>query len=95
VSFGYEGRPADSFSSFDYDTNFVDYVETHDRPRPNWNQIVGARPTLLKFLYRQSTQNMVATGFHEMLLTPGMVDWSDPPPILSGMIRLHSILGES
>ena len=86
---GYEGRPADSVYDFDYDINFVHYVEKHDKPRPQWDQILKARPSVLQFWYRQSAQPMVATDFHDLLLTPGMVDQSDPAPILSGMIRLQ------
>ena len=31
---------------------------------------------------------MVATGIHSNLLTPGIVDLDDPPPIVSGMIAV-------
>jgi Protein kinase domain len=86
---GYESRPADSFSDFDYDGDFVSYIEKHDKPHPDWNQIVRSRPSLLQFWYRQSPDQIVASDFHDMLLTPGMVDQSDPPPTLSGMVRLE------
>src|SRR5450755_102107 len=89
VRLGYEGRPADSFSDFDLDLDFNSYVEKHDAPRPQWDRILRSRPSLLKFLYRQSPDNMVASGFHDVLLTPGMMEWNDPPPILSGMIRMQ------
>ena len=42
---GYEGRPADSFYDFDYDSDFQNYVEKHDQPRPQWDQIVRSRPS--------------------------------------------------
>ncbi len=86
--FGYEGRPADSFYDFDYDIDFQHYVEKHQR-RPQWDRILRSRPSLLKFLYRQSPDNMLASGDHDLLLTPGVADWDDPPPILSGMVRLQ------
>ena len=87
--FGYEGRPTDTYSDFDYDYAFQTYVEKHETSRPQWDRILRSRPALLKFLYRQSPDNMVASDFHDMLLTPGIVSWSDPAPILSGMIRLQ------
>jgi hypothetical protein len=31
---------------------------------------------------------MVASAFHDLLLTPGVVNKTDPPTILSGMINL-------
>jgi len=86
---GYEGRPADSFFDFDYDINFVHHVEKHDKPRPVWDQVLKARPSVLQFSYRQSPQPLIADGFHDILLTPGMVDQYDPAPIQSGMIRLQ------
>jgi Protein kinase domain len=86
--FGYEARPADSFSDFDYDNAFENYIEKH-QARPQWDQILRSRPAVLKFLYRQSFDNMVGSDYHDLLLTPGVVDWGDPPPILSGMVRLQ------
>jgi predicted Ser/Thr protein kinase len=89
VRFGYDGRPADFFSDFDLDVDFTNYMEKHETPRPQWDRILRSRPSVLKFLYRQSPDNMAAKEFHDFLLTPGMVDSGDPPPILSGMIRMQ------
>jgi tRNA A-37 threonylcarbamoyl transferase component Bud32 len=86
---GYEGRPADSFFDFDYDSDFVSYAEKNDKPRPQWDQILKARPSVLQFDYRQSPRLIVASDFHDLLLTPGMVDQYDPAPIQSGMVRLQ------
>jgi len=73
---------------FDYDTDFINYVEKNDKPRPNWNQVLANQPPVLYFSYRQSPQYMVATDFHDLLLTPGVVNKNDPPTTLSGMINL-------
>ena len=86
--FGYNGRPADSAVDFDYDTDFINYVEKNDKPRPNWSQVLANQPQVLYFNYRQSPQYMVASDFHDLLLTPGVVNKTDPPTILSGMINL-------
>ena len=86
---GYEGRPTDSFVDFDYDTDFADYIEKHEKPRPQWDRILRSRSPLFQFSYRQSLDELVATDFHEMLLTPGMVDQSDPAPTLSGMVHVE------
>ena len=88
--FGYAGKPADSFFDFDYDMSFVRYVEKHDQPRPQWDQMLQDRPSVLEFLYRQSPEPLVASGLHNFpLLTPGMVDQTDPAPTQSGMVRLQ------
>ena len=47
------------------------------------------RPSPLQFWYRQSSEPLVATTFHNDLLTPGIVDRADPPPISSDMIQVN------
>ena len=86
---GYEGRPVDSASGFFEDSDFSDYVEKNDKPHPQWNQILAARPSLMEFWYRQSPQYMAAKEFRDMLLTTGVVSENDPAPILSGMINVR------
>jgi serine/threonine-protein kinase len=86
---GYEGRPLDSAYGFYNNDDFVEYVEKNDKPRPQWNEILAARPSLLQYWYRQSPQYMIANEFHDLLLNPGIVSREDPPPVLSGMINLE------
>jgi protein kinase-like protein len=85
---GYTGRPADSAHSLFYDNDFRDYVEKNDKP-PNWDAVLAGRPTLLKYWYRQSPDSLLADEFKDNLLTPGIVNQSDPPTVLSGMINLE------
>ena len=86
---GYPERPADSVFGLDYDSAFQDYVETHDKPHADWNTVLAARPSLLRFWYRQSPDDMLAQSFRDQLLNPGIVVPDDPPTILSGMINLQ------
>ena len=86
---GYPERPADSAFSFDYDGDFQSYVEKNDKPRPNWDAVLAARPSVLRFWYRQSPDDMMASGFLDQFLTPDIVTRSDPPPVLSGMIHVE------
>jgi serine/threonine-protein kinase len=86
---GYEGRPVDSSYGLYNNDDYVDYVEKNDKPRPQWDEIVAGRPTLLQYWYRQSPQQMVATEFHDLLLSPGVVDQRDPAQVVSGMINLE------
>lgn len=86
---GYAERPVDRAFSFNYDGDFQDYVESHDKPHPNWDAVLAARPSLLQFWYRQSPDTMFAAGFRDQFLNPGIVTRDDPPTTLSGMINLE------
>ncbi len=85
---GYPERPTDSATGFFVDSDFTDYAEKKDKPRPQWDEILAARPSPMAFWYRQSPDYLLAHDFHDFLLTPGIVDGDDPPSTLSGMIRL-------
>ena len=85
---GYPGRPADSAFGLDTDGDFQDAVEKNDKPHPDWNKVLAARPSLLFFWYRQSPDDMSADGFHDNL-TPGILQETDPPTVMSGMINLE------
>jgi serine/threonine-protein kinase len=64
-------------------------VEKKDKPHPDWNAVLAARPSLLRYWYRQSPADMEASGFRDQLLNPGIVVRDDPPTVLSGMINLE------
>ncbi|HET7890139.1 MAG TPA: serine/threonine-protein kinase, partial [Candidatus Sulfotelmatobacter sp.] len=83
---GYPDKPADSAFGFDYDTNFRDSVEKESKP--NWDETLGGRPTILQFWYRQSPDDIGADSYHDSFLTPGIVTEDDPATTLSGMINL-------
>jgi serine/threonine-protein kinase len=86
---GYEGKPADSAYGLEIDGDFRDWVEKHDKPHPDWNAVIAARPSQLQYWYRQSPGDLVASDFRDQLLTPGILTEGDPPTIVSGMINLH------
>ena len=86
---GYPGRPADSAFGLELDGDLQDYVEKNDKPHPDWDKVLAGRPSLLRYWYRQSPDDMVATDFHDSLLTPGMLQQDDPAPVISGMINLE------
>ncbi|MFZ0417160.1 MAG: serine/threonine-protein kinase [Candidatus Sulfotelmatobacter sp.] len=86
---GYAERPVDSASDLHYDSDFQEYVEKNDKPHPNWDAVLAARPSLLGFWYRQSPDGMMAEGFRDQLLNPGIIARDDPPTVLSGMINVE------
>jgi predicted Ser/Thr protein kinase len=86
---GYEGRPGDSAYGLDLDGDFQDAVEKNDKPHPNWDAVLAARPSLLRYWYRQSPEDMSSDQFRDQLLTPGIITETDPPTVRSGMINLE------
>ena len=86
---GVDASATDDAYGFDWDTKFVEYIENNDKPAPDWSKVLSQRPTPFLFWYRQSRYPLTADGYHDDLLTPGVVDRDDPAPILSGMIGLQ------
>jgi serine/threonine-protein kinase len=86
---GYPEPGVDSVSNLEFDSDFQEYVEKNDKPRPNWGEVLAERPSILKFWYRQSPDDMVAEGFRDQLLNPGIATENRPPPTLSGMINVE------
>jgi serine/threonine-protein kinase len=86
---GYESRARDFAVGFEWNDLLVQQVLKTDGPSPDWDRILKQRPSPLQFWYRQSTEPLMAMTFKTDLLTPGVVDRSDPPPISSGMIQVN------
>jgi hypothetical protein len=86
---GYSEPPGDKLGGFSYDSDFIDFVEKNDKPRPVWSQVLSERPQVLGYWYRQSPRDLVPDGFWNISFTPGVVTFIDPPPILSGMISVE------
>jgi hypothetical protein len=78
---GAEDRRADDAYSFGWDSRMIDHFRK--QAGTDWSRILTETPPLT-FWYRQSPVPLTALAFHDDLLTPGMVDREDPPPIGSG-----------
>jgi len=83
---GYSTRPRDEAYGFDWNGDFVTYAKAADKPAPNWKTVLTERPSPFTFWYRRADDSLIGYAFHSDLLTPGIVDRGDPPPIQSGMI---------
>jgi serine/threonine-protein kinase len=86
---GYEWRARDSAVGFEWNDLLIQDVVKNDGPSPDWDRILKQRPSPLAFWYRQSTEPLMAMTFKTDLLTPGVVDRADPPPISSDMIQVN------
>jgi hypothetical protein len=87
-SLGYPDRPVDNAAQWHYNTEFTDYVHDHDKPRPNWAKVLLEPPLVLQYAYRQSPVYLDPDGYQGVSVTPGVVQFDDPPSIQSGMINV-------
>ena len=88
-SLGYSAPPVDRAGGFTYDTDFLAYLEKNSSQRPQWDRVLSEQPPVLRYWFRQSPREMSPEGFWNQSFTPGVVTFSDPPSILSGMINLQ------
>ena len=86
---GYPGSPADRADGFDYDNDFLSYLEKNHSQRPQWDRVLSEQPPVLRYWFRQSPTEMSPNGFWSNSFTPNVVTFSDPPTTLSGMINLE------
>jgi serine/threonine-protein kinase len=85
---GVQEAPSDAVYEYYWNTAYLNYAQANDKPAPHWSEILKGRPVPLQFWYRESPYPLTADSFHDDLLTPGIVQPDDPPPILSGMIGM-------
>jgi serine/threonine-protein kinase len=81
-------RRGDEAYGFRWNSELMEHAQANDKPAPRWNDIFSQRPSPLEFWYRQSQDPMTGLSFHSDLLTPGIVQTDDPPPIVSGMTEV-------
>lgn len=87
-SFGYTARPADSAYAFSGNDAFVASVDKSQK-FAHWDEIARSRPSPLIFWYRQSPEPMLAQGFRDQTLIPGIITEDDPQPYTSGTIDVR------
>jgi serine/threonine-protein kinase len=81
---GYNAQPADEASRFDWDQRYFKHLD--GKPRPNWDEVLKRPHSPLRFWYRQADAPLFPDGYHDDLLTPGMIQAEDPPPTEVGMV---------
>lgn len=84
---GYKEKPADTASGFDFDSDYLDFVEKQ-KQRVDWNQVLTSRPDPLLFWYRQSPETMITSDYQDFLMIPDIVREEHPATTLSGMINV-------
>ena len=86
---GFSQRNRDESFGFGWNSDLIKFIQDNDKPSPRWPDVLAQAPSPLHFWYRQSGDTLTAMSFHTDLLTPGIVDLEDPPPIMSGMSRVE------
>jgi hypothetical protein len=81
-------RRADYGSGFRWNSGSLDEFRKHHKPGLRWDRFFAQKPEALMFWYRQAESSMTGLSFHDDLLTPGMLQWDDPPPTESGMVGM-------
>jgi hypothetical protein len=89
VSLGYSAESQDSATGFNYYDDYLNYLDKRGQPQETWNRILTEQPAVLQFWYRQSPQQLMPDNYSDASLTPGVVTFSDPPAIFSGMINVR------
>jgi serine/threonine-protein kinase len=86
---GFTSPVADDAYGFEWDNELVEDVNKRNKSvdqDTDWDKILARKPPLLIFWYRSSPEPLTGVEFHNDLLTPGIVEWDDPPPIDPGML---------
>jgi hypothetical protein len=86
---GLSPRGTDHAYAFVWNSDLTKYIQETDKPSPHWNEVLVQAPSPLQFWYRQSGDPLTSAAFHSDLLTPGIVDREDPPPLNSGMSQIE------
>src|SRR5271168_4602000 len=84
---GYSTPAADAASEFGIDGFYLNYLEKHDKTPSRWDVLSSDRPAPLTFWYRESPRKMEPGSFFSSG-GAGQVTTSDPPMMVSGMVRV-------
>jgi serine/threonine-protein kinase len=86
---GYTEQPADAAGSFSVDDEALLFIERNDASFDRWERIRGGRPAVMQYWYRQSPRSLEPTDFFGHLIGSIIVDPTDPPPVISGMVGVR------
>src|SRR6266404_1903964 len=73
ASLGYPGTPLDKADGFNYDDDFLTYLEKDNSQRPQWDRVLSEQPAVLRYWFRQSPREMSPNGFWPNSFTPNVV----------------------
>lgn len=80
---GYSDRPTDWAYGFDVDAPLLRNIEQRDRGAERWATLTTARPSAIRFWYRQGPRNLIPRD------ALGSVTFDDPPPTTADLINVR------
>jgi serine/threonine protein kinase len=86
---GYPAPPVDRADGFTYDYDFLAYLEKNHAQRTQWDRVLSEHPPVFRYWFRQSPRELSPDGFWAQSFTPGVVSFTDPPTVVSGMIDVQ------
>ena len=84
---GFTDAPADTAHGFFTDTDYLNYIQEHDKSQARWQLLGSDRPTTLIFWYRQSPREMRSDNFFNSIGSGVITPW-EPPSDVTGMITV-------
>jgi Protein kinase domain len=89
ANLGYSAESQDSAMGFNYYGDYLNYLDKKSQLAETWDRVLMEQPTVLQFWYRQSPQQLMPDNYSNVSLTPGVVTFSDPEVIFSGMVNVR------
>jgi len=84
---GFTETPADTAHGFFTDTDYLSYIQEHDKSQTRWQRLSSDRPATLLFWYRQSPREMQSDNFFNNVGSGVITSW-EPPSNVTGMISV-------
>jgi serine/threonine protein kinase len=84
---GYPAPPRDTAYDFTADSNYLQYIQEHDKTPTRWNSLHDDRPAAIYFWYRQSPRELRPQRFFSSG-GAGKATTFDPPLGVTGMVTL-------
>ena len=85
-TFGYLEKPLGTAWGLSENTDYLRWVEEHDKSKDRWKDIAVGRPAAIYFWYRQSPAALIPERFRGGDAGNLVITESDPPPTKTGMI---------
>src|SRR5215467_212855 len=84
---GLKETPADAAHGFFTDSDYLNYIQEHDKTQTRWQRLASDRPATILFWYRQSPREMQSDNFFNSIGSGVITPW-EPPSDVTGMISV-------